>query len=100
MTGYEIGSDYRWKSGFVQVTGFNNFIRNAVATYKLSGASNADIDLAKQLERAGAHILGIKDMAGLCRPAAARQLISALKNGCGVALPHSFGETLSGVSFR
>ena len=49
MTGYEIGSDYRWKSGFVQVTGFNNFIRNAVATYKLSSTSNTDVELAKQL---------------------------------------------------
>lgn len=36
-------------------------------------------DLAKQLEDAGAHILAIKDMAGLLRPRAAKVLIEALK---------------------
>jgi len=36
-------------------------------------------DLAKQLEANGAHILGIKDMAGLLKPEAAYQLITALK---------------------
>ncbi|MBU8906724.1 pyruvate carboxylase [Desertibacillus haloalkaliphilus] len=35
--------------------------------------------LAKELEGAGAHILGIKDMAGLLKPEAAYQLISTLK---------------------
>ncbi|WP_078554926.1 pyruvate carboxylase [Bacillus alkalicellulosilyticus] len=35
--------------------------------------------LAKELENAGAHILGIKDMAGLMKPEAAYQLISELK---------------------
>lgn len=37
------------------------------------------INLAKELESLGAHILGIKDMAGLLKPEAAYQLISALK---------------------
>ncbi|MBT8078054.1 MAG: pyruvate carboxylase [Gammaproteobacteria bacterium] len=37
------------------------------------------VALAKELESAGAHILGIKDMAGLLKPAAATQLITALK---------------------
>lgn len=37
------------------------------------------IALAKELERSGAHILGIKDMAGLLKPHAAYELISALK---------------------
>ncbi|WP_106497746.1 pyruvate carboxylase [Lentibacillus sp. Marseille-P4043] len=36
-------------------------------------------DLAKELEESGAHILGIKDMAGLLKPEAAYQLISTLK---------------------
>ncbi len=35
--------------------------------------------MAKELESAGAHILGIKDMAGLLRPQAAYELVSALK---------------------
>ncbi len=37
------------------------------------------LDLAKQLEDAGAHILGIKDMAGLLKPYAAELLIPELK---------------------
>ncbi len=36
-------------------------------------------NLAKELEKAGAHILGIKDMAGLLKPEAAYQLITGLK---------------------
>ncbi|MED4353172.1 pyruvate carboxylase [Schinkia azotoformans] len=36
-------------------------------------------NMAKELENAGAHILGIKDMAGLLKPQAAYTLISTLK---------------------
>jgi pyruvate carboxylase len=36
-------------------------------------------DLAKELEKSGAHILAIKDMAGLLKPQAAYNLISTLK---------------------
>ncbi|MDJ0793528.1 MAG: pyruvate carboxylase [Woeseiaceae bacterium] len=46
------------------------------------------IDLAKQLEAAGAHVLGIKDMAGLLKPAAARLLIRELKQE--ISLPIHF----------
>ncbi|MED1749568.1 MULTISPECIES: pyruvate carboxylase [Bacillus] len=38
------------------------------------------VSLAKELEFAGAHILGIKDMAGLLKPQAAYELVSALKD--------------------
>lgn len=38
------------------------------------------VDLAKELEKMGAHILGIKDMAGLLKPYAASKLIKALKD--------------------
>jgi pyruvate carboxylase len=38
------------------------------------------LDLAKSLEDAGAHILAIKDMAGLLKPAAAETLIGEIKN--------------------
>ena len=44
--------------------------------------------LAQDLERAGVHVLGIKDMAGLLKPAAARVLVGALKNA--VDLPIHF----------
>ena len=41
---------------------------------------NYYVNMAKELEDAGAHILGIKDMAGLLKPEAAYQLISTLKD--------------------
>ncbi|QWD71884.1 TonB-dependent receptor [Polynucleobacter sp. UB-Raua-W9] len=41
MTGYELGSDYRWSSGFIQVTGYNASVTNAIATYTLTSAQIA-----------------------------------------------------------
>ncbi len=41
---------------------------------------NYYVQLAKDLENAGAHIIAIKDMAGLLKPYAATELISALKS--------------------
>ncbi|MEQ9591702.1 MAG: biotin/lipoyl-containing protein, partial [Cyclobacteriaceae bacterium] len=38
------------------------------------------VKLAKQIENSGAHILAIKDMTGLLKPYAAKELISALKD--------------------
>jgi pyruvate carboxylase len=44
------------------------------------------VELAKELERAGANLLGIKDMAGLCKPFAARQLVHALRQEIGIPI--------------
>jgi outer membrane receptor protein involved in Fe transport len=41
MTGYEVGTDYRWKNGFTQLTAFNNYIQNAIASYKITNANAA-----------------------------------------------------------
>ncbi|WP_439130939.1 pyruvate carboxylase [Polaribacter sp.] len=38
------------------------------------------LELAKEIENAGAHILAIKDMAGLLKPYAASELVTALKS--------------------
>ena len=46
------------------------------------------VKMAKQLEEMGAHILGIKDMAGLCKPPAAYELVRALRQE--VSLPIHF----------
>jgi pyruvate carboxylase len=46
------------------------------------------VAMAKELEAAGAHVLGLKDMAGLLKPAAASVLIPALKDA--VDLPIHF----------
>lgn len=44
------------------------------------------VRLAKDLENAGAHILGIKDMSGLLKPYAAKELIGALKDAVNIPL--------------
>ncbi len=55
------------------------------------------VKMAKDLEKAGAHILGIKDMAGVCRPRAARELVKALKNEVGIPL-HFHTHDTSGIA--
>ena len=44
------------------------------------------VDLAKELEKAGATMLAIKDMAGLCKPYAARTLVRALRQEIGIPI--------------
>lgn len=48
--------------------------------------TNYYIKLAKELEMQGAHILGIKDMAGLLKPEAAYRLISELKESVNIPI--------------
>ncbi|HEX9048342.1 MAG TPA: pyruvate carboxylase [Verrucomicrobiae bacterium] len=55
------------------------------------------VKLAKELERMGAHILAIKDMAGLCRPAAAHALVKALKQEIGIPI-HFHTHDTSGIA--
>ena len=55
------------------------------------------VDLAKDLERAGCHILGLKDMAGLLKPAAARVLVKALREEVGLPV-HLHTHDTSGIS--
>ncbi|HEX3997590.1 MAG TPA: pyruvate carboxylase [Pirellulales bacterium] len=55
------------------------------------------VELAKQLERMGAHILAIKDMAGLCKPFAARELVKTLKQEIGIPI-HFHTHDTSGIS--
>ncbi len=44
------------------------------------------VTMAKELEKRGANLIAIKDMAGLCKPYAARQLIKALREAVGVPI--------------
>ncbi len=44
------------------------------------------VDLAKELEHRGAHMLAIKDMSGLLRPYAAKKLVSTLKQEIGIPI--------------
>jgi pyruvate carboxylase len=44
------------------------------------------VELAKELEKHGAHMLAIKDMAGLCKPFAAGKLVAALREEIGIPI--------------
>ncbi len=44
------------------------------------------VDLARQLEQMGSQILAIKDMAGLCKPAAAAELVHTLRQEIGIPI--------------
>lgn len=55
------------------------------------------LGLARELQAAGAHILGIKDMAGLCQPRAAYTLVKALKEEIGLPI-HFHTHDTSGIA--
>ncbi len=54
------------------------------------------VDMARELERMGAHILAIKDMAGLCKPYAAKKLVKVLKEEIGLPI-HFHTHDTTGV---
>ena len=54
------------------------------------------VKLAKELEKMGAHTLAIKDMAGLCRPLAAKKLVKTLREEIGLPI-HFHTHDTSGV---
>ena len=57
------------------------------------------VRMAKELERRGTHILGIKDMSGLLKPMAARKLISALKDEISIPIHlHTHDTSGTGVA--
>ncbi len=58
---------------------------------------NYYVGVARELERAGCHILAIKDMAGLLLPAAARVLVKTLREEVGLPL-HLHTHDTSGIS--
>ncbi|NDW46828.1 pyruvate carboxylase [Ruegeria sp. PrR005] len=55
------------------------------------------VAMGKQLRDAGAHVLGLKDMAGLLKPAAARVLIRALKEEVGLPI-HFHTHDTAGIA--
>jgi len=55
------------------------------------------VDRAQELKAAGAHVLGLKDMAGLLKPAAARVLVKALKQEVGLPI-HFHTHDTSGAA--
>jgi pyruvate carboxylase len=55
------------------------------------------IRLAKQLQKSGVHILGLKDMSGVCKPRAAAMLVKVLKEETGLPI-HFHTHDTSGIS--
>ncbi len=55
------------------------------------------VRMGKDLRDAGAHIIGLKDMAGLLKPAAARVLVKALKEEVGLPV-HFHTHDTSGIA--
>ncbi|MBS0573520.1 MAG: pyruvate carboxylase [Proteobacteria bacterium] len=58
---------------------------------------NYYVRMGKELKAAGAHVLGLKDMAGLLKPAAARVLFRALKEEVGLPI-HFHTHDTSGIA--
>ena len=56
------------------------------------------VDLAKELEELGVHILGIKDMSGLLKPEAAYQLIKRLKEEVSIPIHLHSHDTSSNAT--
>src|SRR5438876_4053363 len=55
------------------------------------------VAMAKQLEKLGTHFLAIKDMAGLCKPYAAFDLVKALRDEVGIPI-HFHTHDTSGIN--
>ncbi len=55
------------------------------------------VKIAKELRAMGTHVLGIKDMAGLCQPRAAAVLVKALKEEVGLPI-HFHTHDTSGIA--
>jgi pyruvate carboxylase len=55
------------------------------------------VGIARELQAAGVHVLGIKDMAGVCRPRAAAALVKALKDETGLPI-HFHTHDTSGAA--
>ncbi len=56
------------------------------------------VSRAQELKSAGAHVLGLKDMAGLLKPAAARILVKALKDEVGLPIHFHTHDTSGAAS--
>ena len=70
---------------------------NLTSTKKTKYDLKYYIDMANMLKKAGTHIIGLKDMAGLLKPEAAKILFSALKDEIGLPIHYHTHDT-SGLS--
>lgn len=98
LKGMEVSIDEVLKSGKVAEASIcytGDILDDTKSKYNL----DYYIKLAKEIEKTGAHILGIKDMAALLKPHAAYKLISALKQEVGIPIHlHTHDTTGNGVA--
>jgi iron complex outermembrane receptor protein len=66
MKGFEAGTDYRWKEGFLQLTAFTNQVTNAITTYNLKANNATDVALAQKLCGSTKSSNPLKAAAGNC----------------------------------
>jgi pyruvate carboxylase len=55
------------------------------------------VNIAKQMQKAGIHMLGLKDMAGICKPRAVKELVRVLKEETGLPI-HFHTHDTSGIA--
>ncbi|WP_141431318.1 pyruvate carboxylase [Bacillus sp. 03113] len=97
VKGMEVAIDAVRQSGKIAEASIcytGDFTNPSRSKYDLAYYKN----IAKELEQQGAHILGIKDMAGLLKPQAAYQLISELKETVNIPIHlHTHDTSGNGV---
>ena len=60
---------------------------------------NIMLKMAKELQKLGTHILGLKDMAGLLKPAAAKILVKTIKEETGLPIHlHTHDTSGAGIA--
>ena len=98
LKGMEVSIDEVLKSGKVAegcICYTGDILNNKKDKYNL----DYYVNLAKEIEKTGAHILGIKDMSALLKPHAAHKLIGALKQEISIPIHlHTHDTTGNGVA--
>ena len=92
------GRDRRGARDRADLRGGHLLHRGSARSRTVAGTTATTIvRMARELREAGTHILGIKDMAGLVKPAAARELVEALKEETGLPV-HFHTHDTSGIA--
>ncbi len=98
VKGMEIAIDEVLKQGKIAEAAIC-YSGDILDTSKDKYSLNYYVNMAKELEARGAHIIAIKDMAALLKPYAAQKLIKALKNEIGVPIHlHTHDTSGNGVA--
>ncbi len=98
LRGMEIAIDEVLQTGKI-VEGCVCYTGDILDESKTKYDLNYYVQTAKEIEKMGAHILGIKDMSGLLKPYAAQMLIKALKESISIPIHlHTHDTSGNGVA--